>query len=166
MELVHASVELVRINLRTGNVTRTPLSAGNLDFGVINPGYLGRHNRYGYFGVGSPMPKIGGVAKLDFDRPSHGDYTVARRDFCPFGPGCFAEEPFFVPDDVEGNGNEDGGYVVCYVHNEGTSDNRFVVMDARTPELDIVAEVELPSRVPYGFHGLFVTQAKLRSQHK
>ena len=163
MELVHASVELVRINLRTGNVSRTPLSAGNLDFGVINPGCLGRRNRYGYFGVGDPMPKIGGVAKLDFDRAGHGDCTVARRDF---GPGCFAGEPFFVPDDVEGNGNEDDGYVVCYVHNEGTGDNRFVVMDARTPELDIVAEVQLPSRVPYGFHGLFVTQAELRSQHQ
>ncbi|KAM0898118.1 hypothetical protein ACQ4PT_022117 [Festuca glaucescens] len=161
MELVHASVELVRINLRTGNVTRTPLSAGNLDFGVINPGCLGRRNRYGYFGVGDPMPKISGVAKLDFDLAGEGDCTVARRDF---GPGCFAGEPFFVPDDVEGNGNEDDGYVVCYVHDEGTGDNRFVVMDARTPELDIVAEVQLPSRVPYGFHGLFVTQAELRSQ--
>ena len=88
---------------------------------------------------------------------------MARRDF---GPGCFAGEPFFVPDDAEGNGNEDDGYVVCYVHNEGTGDNRFAVMDARTPELDIVAEVQLPSRVPYGFHGLFVTQAELRSQQQ
>nr|ANT73647.1 CCD-D4 [Triticum aestivum] len=163
MELIHASVELVRINLRTGNVTRTPLAAANLDFGVINPGCLGRRNRYGYFGVGNPMPKIGGVAKLDFDRAGHGDCTVARRGF---GPGCFAGEPFFVPDDVEGNGDEDDGYVVCYVHDEGTGDNRFVVMDAQAPELDIVAEVQLPSRVPYGFHGLFVTQAELRSQHQ
>ncbi|VAI59850.1 unnamed protein product [Triticum turgidum subsp. durum] len=163
MELIHASVELVRINLRTGNVTRTPLAAANLDFGVINPSCLGRRNRYGYFGVGDPMPKIGGVAKLDFDRAGHGDCTVARRDF---GPGCFAGEPFFVPDDVEGNGDEDDGYVVCYVHDEGTGDNRFVVMDAQSPDLDIVAEVQLPSRVPYGFHGLFVTQAELRSQHQ
>ncbi|KAM0828792.1 hypothetical protein ACQ4PT_067307 [Festuca glaucescens] len=161
MELVHASVELVRINLRTGNVTRTPLSVGNLDLGVISPGCLGRRNRYGYFGVGNPMPKIGGVAKLDFDRAGEGDCTVARRDF---EQGCFAGEPFFVPELVGGNGKEDDGYVVCYVHNEGTGDNQFVVMDARTPELDIVAEVQLPSRVPYGIHGLFLTQAELCSQ--
>ncbi|KAG8072021.1 hypothetical protein GUJ93_ZPchr0006g45233 [Zizania palustris] len=163
MELVHACVEKVRINLRTGAVTRTPLAAGNLDFGVINPASLGRRNRYGYFGVGDPMPKIGGVAKLDFNRAGLGDCTVARRDF---GPGSFAGEPFFVPDDVEGNGNEDDGYLVCYVHNERTGENRFVVMDARSPDLDIVAEVQLPGRVPYGFHGLFVTQAELRSQHQ
>uniref|UniRef100_A0ACD5WW24 Uncharacterized protein n=1 Tax=Avena sativa TaxID=4498 RepID=A0ACD5WW24_AVESA len=161
MELVHASVELVRVNLRIGNVTRTTLSAGNLDLGVINPGCLGRRNRYGYFGVGDPMPKISGVAKLDFDRAGAADCTVARRDF---GQGCFAGEPFFVPDLVEGNGKEDDGYVVCYVHNEGAGDNRFVVMDASTPELHIVAEVQLPSRVPYGIHGLFVKQAELLSQ--
>ncbi|XP_006647756.2 9-cis-epoxycarotenoid dioxygenase NCED1, chloroplastic [Oryza brachyantha] len=163
MELVHACVEKVRINLTTGAVTRTPLAAGNFDFGVINPSCLGRRNRYGYFGIGDPMPKIGGVAKLDFDRAGAGDCTVARRDF---GPGCFAGEPFFVPDDVEGNGNEDDGYLVCYVHDEGTGENRFVVMDARSPDLEIVAEVRLPGRVPYGFHGLFVTQAELRSQHQ
>ncbi|WVZ74040.1 hypothetical protein U9M48_022270 [Paspalum notatum var. saurae] len=163
MELVHSCVEKVRINLRTGAVWRTPLSAGNLDFGVIHPGYLGRRNRYGYLGIGDPMPKIAGVAKLDFDRAGTGDCTVARRDF---GPGCFAGEPFFVPDDVEGDGNEDDGYVVCYVHNERTGENRFVVMDARSPRLDIVAEVQLPARVPYGFHGLFVTRAELQAQQR
>ncbi|KAK3155024.1 hypothetical protein QOZ80_2BG0197870 [Eleusine coracana subsp. coracana] len=164
LELVHSCVEKVRINLRTGDVSRTPLSAGNLDFGVIHPGYLGRRNRYGYLGIGDPMPKIAGVAKLDFELAGTGDCTVARRDF---GPGCFAGEPFFVPDDdVEGDGNEDDGYLVCYVHNERTGDNRFVVMDARSPQLDIVAEVDLPARVPYGFHGLFVTQAELRSQQQ
>lgn len=163
MELVHSCVEKVRINLRTGAVSRTPLSAGNLDFGVIHPGYVGRRNRYGYLGIGDPMPKIGGVAKLDFDRAGTGDCSVARRDF---GPGCFAGEPFFVPDDVEGDGNEDDGYVVCYVHNERTGENRFVVMDARSPRLDIVAEVQLPARVPYGFHGLFVTRAELQAQQR
>ncbi|MCH1922056.1 carotenoid oxygenase family protein, partial [Shewanella sp. A3A] len=98
-----------------------------------------------------------------FDRAGEGDCTVAQRDF---GPGCFAGEPFFVADDVEGNGNEDDGYLVCYVHDEATGENRFVVMDARSPDLEIVAEVQLPGRVPYGFHGLFVTQAELQSQHQ
>jgi 9-cis-epoxycarotenoid dioxygenase len=130
---------------------------------VIHPGYLGRRNRYGYLGIGDPMPKISGVAKLDLDRAGTGDCTVARRDF---GPGCFAGEPFFVPDDVEGDGNEDDGYLVCYVHNERTGENQFVVMDARSPQLDIVAEVQLPARVPYGFHGMFVTQAELQAQQQ
>ncbi|XP_010910622.2 9-cis-epoxycarotenoid dioxygenase NCED1, chloroplastic [Elaeis guineensis] len=159
MELVHSCVEMVRIDLESGAATRTPLSAGNLDFGVIHPGYVGRKNRYAYLGIGDPMPRISGVVKLDLQKAGRGDCTVARREF---GPGCFGGEPFFVPEgDVE---EEDAGYLVSYVHDEGSGESRFVVMDARSPELDVVAEVLLPSRVPYGFHGLFVTQTELRSQ--
>nr|BAJ92877.1 predicted protein [Hordeum vulgare subsp. vulgare] len=57
MELIHASVELVRINLRTGNVTRTPLAAANLDFGVINPACLARpgHRRRGAASIPRPL---------------------------------------------------------------------------------------------------------------
>ena len=54
---------------------------------------------------------------------------MARRDF---RPSYFARESFFVPDDVEGNDYKDDGYLVCYVHNERTSENQFVVMDARS----------------------------------
>ncbi|KAJ0970974.1 hypothetical protein J5N97_018933 [Dioscorea zingiberensis] len=161
LELVHSSVELVRIDLRTGKVSRTPLAADNLDFGVINPGYVGKKNRYGYLGVGNPMPKISGVAKIDFSLAGAGDCVVAKREF---GPGCYGGEPFFVPENDDGEGEEDDGYLVSYVHDEISGESRFFVMDARSPELEIVAEVVLPRRVPYGFHGLFVTAADLRSQ--
>ncbi|KAJ6846378.1 putative zeaxanthin 7,8(7',8')-cleavage dioxygenase, chromoplastic [Iris pallida] len=163
-ELVHSCVEMVRIDLRTGVASRTPLSAGNLDFGVIHPGYVGRKNRYAYLGVGDPMPKISGAVKLDFGLAgkSGGDCVVAKR---MFGPGCFGGEPFFVPaDHAEAGADEDKGYVVTYVHNEEKGESRFLVMDAQSPDLEIVAEVLLPRRVPYGFHGLFVTDAQLRSQ--
>lgn len=159
--LVHSCVEMVRIDLRTNVVCRTPLSAGNLDFGVINPGYAGRKNRYGYLGIGYPMPKIRGVAKLDFEKAGKsGDCTVAEREF---GEGCFGGEPFFVAKDGK-NGDEDDGYVVTYVHDERKCESKFVVMDAKSDDLEIVAEVLLPRRVPYGFHGLFVTKEELKSQ--
>ncbi|KAJ3680696.1 hypothetical protein LUZ60_016974 [Juncus effusus] len=161
LDLVHSCVEKVRINLKNGDVSRTPLSAGNLDFGVIHPGYLGRKNRYGYLGVGNPMPKISGIVKLDFSLTGSGDCVVASRDF---GPGCFGGEPFFVPSSWDDGTDEDDGYVVSYVHNEQTGESTFVVMDARSPQLEIVAEVALPCRVPYGFHGLFVSQEELKSQ--
>ncbi|XP_078154891.1 9-cis-epoxycarotenoid dioxygenase NCED1, chloroplastic-like [Carex rostrata] len=159
LDLVHSCVEMVRINLNTGAVSRKPLSAGNLDFGVIHPGYLGRRNQYAYLAMGNPMPKISGVVKLDFSLTGTGNCVVASRDF---GPGCFGGEPFFVPND--GSEEEDDGYLVSYVHNEGTGESRFLVMDARSPNLDIVAEVLLPHRVPYGFHGLFVSKAELLAQ--
>ncbi|XP_073010812.1 9-cis-epoxycarotenoid dioxygenase NCED1, chloroplastic-like [Typha latifolia] len=165
LHLVHNCVEMVRINLRTGILTRTPLSPGNFEFGVIHPGYMGRRNRYAYVGVADPMPKISGVVKLDFSIAGKGDCVVARRDF---GHHCFGGQPFFVPEskeqDEDEDEDEDEGYLVSYVHNEASGESRFVVMDASSPDLEIVAELLLPRRVPYGFHGLFLSQAELRSQ--
>ncbi|CAL1373860.1 unnamed protein product [Linum trigynum] len=160
LELIHAQVEKVRIDLKTGTVNRVPVSTRNLDFGVVNPGYLGRKNRFVYAGVGDPMPKISGVVKLDVGDEmgrNRKESTVACR---MFGPGCFAGEPFFVAKNPEAA--EDDGYVVTYVHDEINGESRFLVMDAQSPELEIVAAVRLPRRVPYGFHGLFVRESDLR----
>ncbi|KAL3651027.1 putative carotenoid cleavage dioxygenase 4, chloroplastic [Castilleja foliolosa] len=161
MDLIHASIEKVRIDLRNGMVSRHPISTMNLDFGVINPAFVGRKNKYLYAAVGDPMPKVSGVVKLDVSvsNKDRRDCTVASR---MFRPGCFGGEPFFVarqPDNP--NADEDDGYVVTYVHNENTGESRFLVMDAKSPNLDTVAVVRLPRRVPYGFHGLFVRQSDL-----
>ncbi|CAA6673248.1 unnamed protein product [Spirodela intermedia] len=126
MELIRCCVEMVRIELKSGAVSRTPLSAGNLDFGVINPNYLGRRNRYAYVGVGGPQPKVAGVVKLDLEKK--------------------------------------GGDCVAFLHDENTRKSSFLVMDARSPDLEVVAEVSLHRRVPYGFHGIFVKAEELRAQ--
>ncbi|XP_011092645.1 probable carotenoid cleavage dioxygenase 4, chloroplastic [Sesamum indicum] len=161
MDLIHASMEKVKIDLRTGTVSRHPVSTRNLDFGVINPAFVGKKHKYVYAAVGDPMPKISGVVKLDVST-SEGDRRDCIVGSRMFGAGCFGGEPFFVarqPDNP--NAEEDDGYVVTYVHNENTGESRFLVMDARSPSLEIVAAVRLPRRVPYGFHGLFVRDTDL-----
>ncbi|XP_022553639.2 probable carotenoid cleavage dioxygenase 4, chloroplastic [Brassica napus] len=122
MDLFHALVEKVKIDLVTGIVTRHPISARNLDFAVINPAFLGRRSRYVYAAIGDPIPKISGVVN---------------------------------------EAEEDDGYVVTYVHDEVAGESKFLVMDAKSPELEIVAAVRLPRRVPYGFHGLFVKESDI-----
>ncbi|KAK6137223.1 hypothetical protein DH2020_029034 [Rehmannia glutinosa] len=161
MDLIHASIEKVKIDLRRGTVSRHPVSTMNLDFAVINPAFVGKKHKYVYAAVGDPMPKVSGVVKLDVSvsEDDRRDCIVASR---MFGPGCFGGEPFFVarqPDNP--NADEDDGYVVTYVHNENTGESKFLVMDAKSPNLDTVAAVRLPRRVPYGFHGLFVRQTDL-----
>uniref|UniRef100_A0A6N2LSW7 Carotenoid cleavage dioxygenase 4 n=1 Tax=Salix viminalis TaxID=40686 RepID=A0A6N2LSW7_SALVM len=160
MDLIHALVEKVRIDLKTGIVTRNPVSARNLDFGVINPAYLGKKNRFVYAAIGDPMPKISGVVKLDVSGGERQECTVASR---LYGPRCYGGEPFFVAREPENpEAEEDDGYVVSYVHDEIAGESKFLVMDAKSPELDIVAAVKLPRRVPYGFHGLFVKESDLK----
>ncbi|VFR02132.1 unnamed protein product [Cuscuta campestris] len=160
VDMIHASMERVKIDLKTGMVSRHPLSTRNLDFGVINPAYVTKKNKFVYAGVEDPMPKISGVVKLDISvtETDRQDCIVASR---LYGAGCFGGEPFFVGKDNGGVDEEDDGYILSYVHDEKRGESRFVVMDARTPHLDIVAAVKLPRRVPYGFHGIFVPEAHL-----
>ncbi|KAL0799357.1 hypothetical protein Bca101_054532 [Brassica carinata] len=159
MDLVHSLVEKVKIDLVNRIVTRHPISLRNLDFAVINPAFLGRRSRYVYAAIGDPMPKISGVVKLDVSKGDRDDCTVARR---MYGPGCYGGEPFFVArDHGDPEAEEDDGYVVTYVHDEVSGESKFLVMDAKSPELEIVAAVRLPRRVPYGFHGLFVKESDI-----
>ncbi|XP_047338471.1 probable carotenoid cleavage dioxygenase 4, chloroplastic [Impatiens glandulifera] len=162
MDLVHSQVEKIKINLKNGIVSRQPIAARNLDFSVINPNYTAKKSRYVYAAIGDPMPKISGVVKLDLSlsETDRRDCMVASR---MFGPVCYGGEPFFVAKEPNNPmADEDDGYVITYVHNENTGESRFLVMDARSSGLDVVAAVKLPRRVPYGFHGLFVNESDLK----
>ncbi|GLJ12584.1 hypothetical protein SUGI_0193980 [Cryptomeria japonica] len=61
---------------------------------------------------------------------------------------------------------EDDGYIVVLTHNDNTQISKFVVMDAQSPTLEIVASVKLPQRVPFGFHGLFVSATDLAATQR
>ncbi|XP_075506019.1 putative carotenoid cleavage dioxygenase 4, chloroplastic [Primulina tabacum] len=159
-DLIHACLERIEINVKERIVTRWALSAANLDFAVINPAHAGKKNRYIYAALGAPMPKISGVVKIDssLSTADSNDCTVASR---LYGPKCYGGEAIFVPNDPETE--EDDGYLVTFVHNEITLESKFIVMDAKSPTLEIVAAVRLPQRVPYGFHGIFVRDGDLEN---
>lgn len=154
IEMVHFSLENVRINLRNGSILRTTISKKNLELGLINPSYLGKKNRYAYMGIGEIVPNMSGVVKIDLEL----ECEMARR---VYGVGCFGGEPLFVAKD--GAIEENDGYIVAYVHNENSGVSRFVMMDAKSQTLDVVAVVKLPRRVPYGFHGLFVRESDVQN---
>jgi 9-cis-epoxycarotenoid dioxygenase len=46
-------------------------------------------------------------------------------------------------------------------HDETSGESNFIAMDAKSLNLDIVANVKLPRRVPWGFHSLFLNQNNL-----
>ncbi|KAL6530833.1 putative carotenoid cleavage dioxygenase 4, chloroplastic [Orobanche gracilis] len=94
--------------------------------------------------------------KLDLSIPTaeFGDCTVASRQY---GPNSYGGEPSFIPKESDNpTSEEDDGYLVTYVQNEATQESKFLVMDAKSPNLDIVAIVKMSQKVPYGFHGTFV----------
>ncbi|KAL7594655.1 hypothetical protein Lser_V15G29919 [Lactuca serriola] len=172
VDLIQASMEKVTIHFRTGVVSRQTLSTDNLEFTVINPTCVAKKNKYVYAAISEKTPmksrmmRTIGVAKLDIEkredsRDGH-DHTVARRIY---GDNCFGGEPFFVSREPKNpNSKEDDGYLVSFVHNESLGESRFLVMDAQSHTLEIVAEVKLPQRVPYGLHGIFVRDNDLNKR--
>jgi len=96
------------------------------------------------------------------DRASNGpaykhDVRAARTEVHDFGPGCAAMEPVFVP--RVGATDEDDGYVILYVYNAARGASEVVILAAQDFAGAPLAVVELPVRVPFGFHGAWVPDA-------
>lgn len=76
-----------------------------------------------------------------------------------FFGGC---EGIFVPrPDATG---EDDGWLVTYVHDAASGTSELVVVNTRDFRAPPVARVLLPVRVPYGFHGAWISSAELARQ--
>ncbi len=66
----------------------------------------------------------------------------------------------FVPRD--GATDEDDGYLMTFVFDESTHSSELRLLDSR--ELVELARVPLPQRVPYGFHGTWMTPQQIADQ--
>ncbi|KAK3149867.1 hypothetical protein QOZ80_3AG0224070 [Eleusine coracana subsp. coracana] len=150
----------IRLNTRTGQSTRRPIlppsKQVNLEVGMVNRNMLGRKTRYAYLAVAEPWPKVSGFAKVDLET---GDLTKFE-----YGDGRFGGEPCFVPMDpaYATPRGEDDGYVLAFVHDERAGTSELLVVNAADMRLE--ATVQLPSRVPFGFHGTFITDKELQAQ--
>ena len=151
----------IRLDTSTGSVKpRTICSGIDLELGVFNQAYIGRKTRYAYYAVCTDLFLLTGVVKLDLMQkgPGH-ECIVGRRDF---EEGKYIGEPWFVQ--ASGANSEDHGYLLCIVGDTNGGVSELWIMDALSPTLEAVAIVELPVRVPLGFHGCFVTEEQLAQQ--
>ena len=71
------------------------------------------------------------------------------------GPGRAAGEPVFIGRD--GGIAEDDGWLMTFVHDVANGTAELVVLDAQDFTRPAVARVALPQRVPFGFHGNWVS---------
>jgi len=104
--------------------------------------------RYGY--TTSPSAEDG----VGWPTVKH-DLRTGERTAHDHGPGRCAGEPVFVA--REGGTAEDDGWLLTFVHDTGAASTDFVVLDAADLARGPVARVPLPQRVPFGFHGNWVS---------
>lgn len=152
----------IRINITTGKSTRRPIinvnnDHVNLEAGMVNRKFLGRKTRYAYLAIAEPWPKVSGFAKVDL---RNGDVEKFM-----YGDWRYGGEPFFLPRDDNELGSEimeDDGYVIVFVHDEEKWESELLIVNTKSMRLE--ASVKIPSRVPYGFHGTFVSSKELDEQ--
>jgi ribosomal protein S5 len=72
-----------------------------------------------------------------------------------FGAGRVTQEPVFVA--RPGGGEEDDGWILSVVHDGNTDRSELVVLDAADVTAAPLARVHLPRRVPFGFHGNWIS---------
>jgi carotenoid cleavage dioxygenase-like enzyme len=138
-----------RFNLKTGKVSEQRLDDVPGEFPRINENFLGQTTQYGYIAKSAPtpVPLFDGVIKYDFNNGTSQSHE--------FGLGRYGGEPVFAP--RPSATAEDDGWLLTFVHDEGAGTSELVVINAQDVTSAPVARVLIPQRVPYGFHGAWVS---------
>ena len=144
-------LERWEINPQTRKTSVTLIDSAGQEFPRHAHSVGTREHRFGYLAavqdIGNGGFGLGATLKQDLK-------TGERKSF-DYGLGRGAGEPVFVarPD----SSAEDDGWLVTFVHDNDGDNASFVVLDAQDIERGPVAEVKLPQRVPFGFHGNWVS---------
>jgi carotenoid cleavage dioxygenase-like enzyme len=71
------------------------------------------------------------------------------------GQGHFGGEGIFVPQ--PNARTEDNGWLMTYVYDAADDTSALVVLEAQDFHATPLARMRIPARVPYGFHGVWIT---------
>ena len=133
------------IDPKTQKVSEQTIDARTQEFPRCHPDLNGKPYRYGYT-VAVAGRSFPAIYKHDLQAGTTTEFNV--------GAGRHSAEPVFVP--KEGATAEDEGYLMTYVFDETTGTSDLIILDAQDLSQPALAQVHLPVRVPYGFHGNWV----------
>ncbi|MCB9786629.1 MAG: carotenoid oxygenase family protein [Deltaproteobacteria bacterium] len=139
-----ARLHRYRFDLRTGQTTEAPVDDLVTEFPAIDQGRAGRPTRHAW------LVSVADTPTLCFDGLVKYDLETGRSLTHRFGEGRFGSEAVFVP--REGARAEDDGYVLSFVTDARDDTSAVVVLDGQDFEAPPLCTVELPRRVPLGFH--------------
>ena len=147
-----------RLNMKTGDLTRSEVSEHESEFPVFNPRHQGQANNVTYTITSVPNGAdsyFNGFQRVTFD----GDVQLVTLE-----PGCYASEPMYAPR-VNATG-EDDGYILMVVYK--AYEHRSELRISRDANIDDqIATLNLHHHLPHQFHGfwsneLLLNEAKYR----
>jgi carotenoid cleavage dioxygenase len=148
-----------RFNMKTGTFKEEQIDDVPTDFPRVHDALVGYGFRYSYnarfnkASFGGP-PAFEGINKYDL--------KTGRMDSHLHGKKRYGGEPVFVA--RPGGVDEDDGWLVTFVYDEIEGTSEMVVVDAKNVTAAPLARVVVPARVPYGFHGAWISNDRIESQ--
>jgi carotenoid cleavage dioxygenase len=137
-----------RLDLRTGTVKEDRLDDTRAEFPRMDNRRLGRRSRYVY------DPRIASAPTLLFDGFLKYDTEAGRSTTHRYAEGWYGGEVVFAP--RAGSTAEDDGYLITFVVEERTGASELHILDARDADREPVARVQIPQRVPTGYHAWWI----------
>ena len=134
-----------RLNTSTGAVSERQLDDRTVEFPRIDDRLVGLPARYAV-SVGDAR-----LVRYDMNTGSAVEHRFGDPD-APGGPG----EAVFVPS-PSGAAEETNGWYIAYVYDPVHDSSELVILDAGDFAAAPVARIQMPRRVPYGFHGNWIS---------
>ena len=135
------------LDLAGGSVKEERLDDLASEFPRFDERRAGLSYRHGYAAAIVP----GAEPAAGFDAIVHWDLATGRRREHPLPAGDAAGEPIFVP--RRADAEEGDGFLLAVVYRGTERRSDVLVLDAQNVAAEPLAMVELPHRIPFGFHG-------------
>ena len=122
------------------------------EFPRVDERLVGQRHRFGYSAVeldADPAAVRGGILKHDMDN--------GTSEVLDLGVGSGQNEAVFVPRSADAA--EDDGWLLCLTYDAAADRSKLDIHHAQDLAGGPVATVQLPVRVPFGFHGNWVADA-------
>jgi carotenoid cleavage dioxygenase len=137
------------IDPAAGKVIEEQIDDRPQEFPRVDERVVGRRHRYGYTVA---VDDREGMFEFRGGSVIRHDLVAGTSEARTFGGGRGPSEFVMVPSSPDAG--EDDGVVMGFVYDAARDVSDLVLLDAAT--LDTVAEIHVPARVPYGFHGNWV----------
>ena len=149
-----SSPQLTRwiFNLKQKSASTTKLDSMPAEFPRFDERFTGLPYRHGFAAACVQSND------LELDALIHYDLTTKSQIIREFGLGNTPSEPIFVPRHL--NSAEGDGFILTIVYNKQKDTSDIYILDAMNINKEPLAVVQLPHRIPNGFHGNWYSNQK------